>query len=267
MVKQPFTNPCWTRHGPAQPSQPGGMQTTSWRAWGEGCLSIYFSPFITISWENISQGLSCPSCFLSHVPLKPTSSLLQQQGENNRERGGRLSTSTLFLHLCREGQDGSGGDSEGGFVRSWEPAALLLLLTRVPTSRHRPAPGRKGQPKHQPQPVGSRIVPSPLSAAGEEEVAESSQEHPYSRGGKDAVMVRGHPAAEGLHSHGPLGCTLKVFALTEDLQRHNSPLSCAWTRSFLLSLRWPSSHALSEVHLDLLFGPDDANLGAEFTPN
>lgn len=124
-------------------------------------MSIYFSTFITISWENISQGLSCPSCFLSHVSLKLTSSLLQQQGENNRERGGRLSTSVLFLHLCPEGQDGSGGEGQGGFVRTREPAALLLL-TRIPASWHRAAAGRKGQKKHQPQPVGSRAGLCPL---------------------------------------------------------------------------------------------------------
>lgn len=80
-----------------------------------GGLSIYFSTFIIISWENISQGLSSPSSSLSQVPLKLISSPPRQQGENSRERGS-LSTSILFLHPCYEGRDGNDGDARGGFV-------------------------------------------------------------------------------------------------------------------------------------------------------
>lgn len=195
-----------------------------------GCLSIYFSTVIIIGWENISQDLSCPSQFLSQILLKLTSSLPQQQGENSRERG-RLSTSIFFLHLCPKGQDGSGGDASGGFVSTREPAALLLLLMSVLTSPVETSAlwERTAETSVSACWEQGRIVPSAVSAAGDKERAESCCEHPYSRGGKDVLMVRGRQAAERLHSHSQPGCNLKMFAPSKVLPRNISSLSHART--------------------------------------
>lgn len=201
-----------------------------------GGLSICFSTFIIISWEHISRGLSCPSHYLSQVPSKLTKSPPLQQGEKSRERG-RSSTSILFLHPCHEGRDGSNGDASGGFVSTREPAALLLLLTIVLTS---PAGTSALQERTDETSVTAcweqgRVVPSPVSAAGDKETAENCHGHPYSRGGKAALTVRGHQAAEQLRSRGQLGGNLKMFALSKVLQRNISPLShaCTHVHAFL----------------------------------
>ena len=138
-----------------------------------GCLSICFSTFIVISWQNISQGLSCPSHFLSQVSLKPTSSLPQQQGENSRARG-RLSTSILFFCPCCEDQDGSSGVASEGFVGTGDPAVLLLLLISVPTSPAGPsAPQERTAETLAPACwEQGRMVPSPVSTAGERQSKE-----------------------------------------------------------------------------------------------
>lgn len=41
-----------------------------------------------------------------------------------------------------------------------------------------------------------RIVPSPVSAAGDKERGGTCRQHPYGRGGRVALMVRGRQAAE-----------------------------------------------------------------------
>ena len=135
------------------------------------CVGMFEHLFIYIYYNQLGKHFT--GSLLSFTlpqpsPLKLTSSLPWQQGENSRERG-RLSTSILFLHLCHEGWDGSGGDASGGFVSTQEPAALLLLLMSVLTSlagtsalQERTAETSVSACWEQ-----GRIVPSPVSAAGD----------------------------------------------------------------------------------------------------